>query len=180
MPVAQDTRPIRILYLINHLLCVFMIASRYILMNNIMFKITGTVLTGTTHYYYGESRYHAEHPWDNHCLEGSTAKMQKIDDEDRVTVRGHKAKEEGFNILQDMVFDAMHNVVLNIISQHLHYYLEKGMLPRSEVEKQDSRFVIILICNVYRRTTEDSKTFITVHIKKSYIFYRPQNNDGPL
>ena len=149
MPVAQDTRPIRILYLINHLLCVFMVASRYIFMNNIMFKITGTVLTGTTHYYYGESRYHAKHPWDKRCLEESTAKMQKIDDEDWVTVRAQMAKEEGFtglsilrlyklygfNILQDMVFDAMHNV-LNIISQHLHYYLEKGMLPRSEVEKR--------------------------------------------
>lgn len=32
----------------------------------------------------------------------------------------------GFNILQDMVFDAMHNVVLNIISQHFTTTLRKG------------------------------------------------------
>ena len=76
--------------------------------------------------------------------------MQKIEDEDRVSVRAQMAKEEGFtglstlhrlyklyrfNILEDMVFDAMHNVVLNVVSQHLHYYTEKGMLT-SEVEKR--------------------------------------------
>ena len=40
----------------------------------------------------------------------------------------------GFNILEDMVFDAMHNNALNVVIQHLHYYVEKDMLPKRTVE----------------------------------------------
>ena len=40
----------------------------------------------------------------------------------------------GFNILEDMVFDAMHNIALNVASQHLHCYVEKDMVPKRTVE----------------------------------------------
>ncbi len=78
------------------------------------------------------------------------AAMQRVDDEERVSVRARLAKEEGFtglsilhrlnklygfDVLQDMVFDAMHNVVLNVASQHLHHYAEEKLLSR-EVEKR--------------------------------------------
>ena len=78
--------------------------------------------------------------------------MKAIEDEDRVSVRSQLAKESGFtglsilhrlhalygfNVLTDTVFDAMHNISLNVVSQHLHYFLEKDMLvPKPKVEKR--------------------------------------------
>ena len=41
----------------------------------------------------------------------------------------------GFDFLRDMVFDEMHNIALNGVSNHLHYYIEKRMLPNVEVAK---------------------------------------------
>ena len=59
-----------------------------------------------------------------------------VDAEDRVSVRANLAKETGFtglsilhrlyylygfNVLCDLVFDAMHNIPLNVVSNHLHH-----------------------------------------------------------
>ena len=75
--------------------------------------------------------------------------MISIDDEDRISVRAQKAKDGGFtgvsilhrlnklynfNVLDDTVFDAMHNVALNVISQHLHYYADNGFFDKTNVE----------------------------------------------
>ena len=46
----------------------------------------------------------------------------------------------GFNILTDMVYDAMHNVPINVIRMHLYRYVEENMLPKAEVEPRLDQF----------------------------------------
>ena len=43
-----------------------------------------------------------------------------------------------FNILTDMVYDAMHNVPINVIRMHLHHV--ENMLPKGEVEARLDQF----------------------------------------
>ena len=119
-----------------------------------VYMTTGTLLSGTTHYYYGDARFHAKYPYNERCLADTVPELHNIEEEDRPSVRRRKAKEAGFtglsilhrlyhlygfDILKDTVFDAMHNVVLNVVRQHLQYYIEKGMLPKG-VETCLNRF----------------------------------------
>lgn len=116
--------------------------------------IIGTLLSGSKHYYFGDARYHAKHPYQDRCLADTLPELCDIEEEDRPSVRRRNAKEAGFtglsilhrlsrlygfDILKDTVFDAMHNIPLNVIHQHLHYYLEKGLLSK-DVEIRLSRF----------------------------------------
>jgi len=39
-----------------------------------------------------------------------------------------------------MVYDAMHNVPINVLRMHLHRYIEEKMLPKAEVEKRLDQF----------------------------------------
>jgi len=39
-----------------------------------------------------------------------------------------------------MVYDAMHNVPINVIRMHLHRYIEENMLPKGEVEARLDQF----------------------------------------
>ena len=71
--------------------------------------------------------------------------MKEIDQEEGPSVRANKSKETGFtglsilhqlnslygfNIMQNLVFDAIHNISLNVASHHLHYYFnEVGIGP---------------------------------------------------
>lgn len=76
--------------------------------------------------------------------------MRKVDDE-RVSVHSLLARNcgftglsilhrlhalTGFDVLQDTVYDAMHNVPLNVVKSHLHRYFEENILSRSEIEKR--------------------------------------------
>jgi len=42
----------------------------------------------------------------------------------------------GFNVTLDLVFDAMHNIPLNVASHHLHYYFNEGILTKQAVDKE--------------------------------------------
>ena len=42
----------------------------------------------------------------------------------------------GFNVLRDLVFDAMHNIPLNVVSNHLHHYLDEGIISPAEIEER--------------------------------------------
>jgi len=46
----------------------------------------------------------------------------------------------GFNVLNDLVFDAMHNIPINVVKMHLHRYMENNILPKAVVEKRLSEF----------------------------------------
>ena len=96
--------------------------------------------------------------------------MKNIECEDRPTVHATMARESGFtglsilhrlyaaygfNILKDLTFDAMHDITLNIIHQHLQRYFEAGILSRNEIDvrlpcshSMDIRYIanISLIC----------------------------------
>lgn len=91
-----------------------------------------------TNYYYGDFHYHNRHPWPAKNLQLSLLKMKDVELEDRPTIRNNKAKQSGFtgvsilhslnalygfDVIKDLVFDAMHNIPLNVASHHLHYYL---------------------------------------------------------
>ena len=76
--------------------------------------------------------------------------MKEIDQEERPSIRANRSKETGFtglsilhqlnslygfNVMQDLVFDAMHNIPLNVASHHLHYYFNEGILKKQDVDK---------------------------------------------
>ena len=103
-----------------------------------------------SHYYYGKFRYHFHHAWSPRELKSSLPIMKEIDEEERPSVRANKSKQAGFtgisilhqlnplynfNVIQDLVFDAMHNIPLNVASHHLHYYFNEGILTKQDVDK---------------------------------------------
>ena len=84
--------------------------------------LLGTLLdrsvSTSSHYYFGNCRYHAKYPPEKRSLSDSVRDMNDIEDEDRVSVRAKLAKEMGFtglsplhrlhklygfNVLEDMV-----------------------------------------------------------------------------
>jgi len=104
---------------------------------------------GTSQYYYGKFRFHARHPWSPRSLEPAVPEMKKIEAEDRRSNRAQSARRTGytglsilhrlhslygFDVLHDTVYDAMHNIPLNVASHHLQYYFDNEILNRSEVE----------------------------------------------
>ena len=42
----------------------------------------------------------------------------------------------GFNVITDLVFDAMHNIPLNVANHHLQYYFNEGILSCQEVNRK--------------------------------------------
>ena len=40
----------------------------------------------------------------------------------------------GFDVLHDLVFDVMHNVPLNVVGNHLHYYLDERIISPNQIE----------------------------------------------
>ena len=93
-----------------------------------------------SNYYYGNFRYRFRHAWSARELESSLPVMKEVDEEERPSVRANKSKQTGFtgisilhqlnplynfNVIQDLVFDAMHNIPLNLASHHLHYYFNE-------------------------------------------------------
>ena len=76
--------------------------------------------------------------------------MVKIEQEERVTVAAHMSKESGFtgvsqlhrlyslyqfDILQDLVFDVMHLVPLNLVKRRLDYFLQKREIDIADLDK---------------------------------------------
>lgn len=112
--------------------------------------LTGERNPSGTNYYYGNFRYHFRHAWSARELESSLPMMKEVDEEERPSVRANKSKQTGFtgisilhqlnplynfNVMQDLVFDAMHNIPLNVASHHLHYYFNEGILTKQDVDK---------------------------------------------
>jgi hypothetical protein len=117
--------------------------------HNIYLNPTGTQGSESTHYYYGNYRYHSRYPSAERDLNMFVQTMKDIECEDRPTVHATMARESGFtglsilhrlyaaygfNILKDITFDAMHDITLNIIHHHLQRYFEAGILSRNEID----------------------------------------------
>ena len=112
-------------------------------------KFLGERYPETTSYYYGNFRYRLRYPWPRRTLSSSLKDMQRVDVEDRPSVRASLSREcgftglsilhrlnslYGFDVILDTVYDAMHNIPLNVASHHLHYYLNEGKLTASILE----------------------------------------------
>lgn len=74
-------------------------------------------------------------------------KMTEVEQEERKTVFENLSREigflgvsllhrlnalYGFDVLQDLVFDAMHLVSLNIVNRRVQYWLSNGILDKEE------------------------------------------------
>lgn len=107
--------------------------------------------TGGTQLYYGSYRYHYRNQWPQRTLNESIIDMDRVDQEDRSSVRRRMASETGFtgiselhrlhslykfDVLNDLVFDAMHTLLLNVVKRHLDYYKDQGYLSDPIVEKK--------------------------------------------
>ena len=98
--------------------------------------------------YYTNNRFHFNHRWPSRQLDQSVGEMTWVDEEDRISVRQRLASQTGFtglsilhrfykfDVLQDLVFDTMHTLVLRVLHSHLNYYTEKEYLRDSEVERR--------------------------------------------
>ena len=104
-----------------------------------------------TNYYYDKYRYQFHYGWPSKKLSTSLPQMKLVDMEDRPSTQTAKAKSTGFtglsilhrlhalygfDVLYDLVFDAMHNIPLNVASHHLHYYFNEGILSAQEVDRR--------------------------------------------
>ena len=131
------------------------VALRVILHGYVFIRIStsyaGEKNPSGTNYYYGNFRYHFRHEWKPRTLDTSLPLMKEIDMEDCPSIRTSRAKLTGFtglsilhrlnalygfDVLRDLVFDVMHNVPLNIASNHLHYYFNEGILSTNDVDRR--------------------------------------------
>ena len=114
-------------------------------------KYIGERYQFTSQYYYGNYRYHTRYPWSQKNLISCIPHMKRTETEDRVTVRTTIAKETGFtglsilhrlhhlygfNVLTDTVFDAMHNLPLNVGLHHMNYYFDEEIVSKQEVDQR--------------------------------------------
>ena len=94
----------------------------------------GTTLEGGSTYYYGENRLHFRFPWEKRNLGDDVELMCTIGEEERCSVRATLSKCSGytgisilhrlhklygFDVIQDTVFDMMHNLPLNVVRKYI-------------------------------------------------------------
>ena len=102
-------------------------------------------------YYYGDARQRSRYPPEARELENELPMMHSVAAEDVRSMRVTAARETGytglsalhrlhslygFNVIKDLVFDAMHNLPLNIARQHLRRYSEEKLVDFRQVESR--------------------------------------------
>ena len=113
--------------------------------------LRGTNIANQSTYYIANNRYHARFPVEARVLEDEVAKMSEIESEDRPTVRGALARQNGytglsilhrlhklygFNVILDTVFDMMHNIPLNVVRKDLNRCLSDETVSKSTLDKR--------------------------------------------
>ena len=106
---------------------------------------------GEKQLYYGNYRYHYRHQWFKRNLQQAVINMDRVDDEDRISIRRKIASETGFtgkselhrlhalyqfDTLNDLVFDIMHTLLLGVVKCHIDYYKDQGYLSDPEIEER--------------------------------------------
>ena len=109
----------------------------------------GTTLEGGNTYYYGENRYHSRYPWEKRNVDDDVELMRTIGEEDRCSVQANLSKRTGytgisvlhrlhklygFDVIQDTVFDMMHNLPLNVVRKHIKRVIEEGKVDKNVLE----------------------------------------------
>ena len=89
--------------------------------------------------------------WPQRTLSESAIDMDRVDQEDRSSVRRRLASETGFtgiselhrlnllykfDVLHDLVFDTMHTLLLGVVKRHLDYYKDQGYLSDPVIEER--------------------------------------------
>ena len=93
--------------------------------------------------YYNNYCFYYRHPWPQQTLTDSLDIINRVDQEDRVTIRRKLASQSGFtglsilhrlyhlyqfDILRDLVFDSMHTLILRVVHRHLQHYMHERFL----------------------------------------------------
>ena len=96
-------------------------------------------------------RYHHRHQWPQRIIGDSVIDMDRVDQEDRVSIRRRVASDTGFtgrsqlhrlhalyqfDVLNDLVFDIMHTLLLGVVKRHLDYYKDQGYLNDPIIEER--------------------------------------------
>ena len=108
---------------------------------------TGIYLPVQRHYYYPGFREHYRFPWEKRNLKDEIPRMTEVEQEERRTVFENLSRDTGFlgvpqlhrlnalysfDVLHDLVFDAMHLISLNIVKRRVQYWLSNGILNKDE------------------------------------------------
>ena len=111
----------------------------------------GTWLNEERHYYYPGFRQHFRHSWQKRVLEDELPIMNDIEQEERQTYFLRRSRDAGFNglsllhrlnplyqfnILTDLVFDAMHLLPLNIVKNHFTKLLSGEVMDERGLAQQ--------------------------------------------
>ena len=106
---------------------------------------TGQWVATKRHYYYPGFRENYQLPLDKRSIVDELPLMVDIEQEERVTVALERSRESGFlgvsqlhrlhklykfDVLQDLVFDAVHLIPLNLVKRRLEYLLSNSLVDQ--------------------------------------------------
>ena len=115
-------------------------------------KLIGQKSDRSTHYYYGNNRYHCRYPWGNRDIQLEQDNLFDLDNETRKSMRKKQSSDKGFtgtsllhkylyplygfDILHHMVIDIFHTVLLNVCRNQLQRVLELELLDTSYLDEE--------------------------------------------
>ena len=142
--------------------------------------------SGGTQLYYGNYRYHFRNQWPQRTLSSSLDDMENAEEEERVSVRRQLASDAGFtgksilhrlhvlykfDIINDMVFDVMHTILLGNVKRHLDFYKDRGYLQAADIEKRLNKMPWTAGMRFYILTT-----YILCSVNIAYIMHTHMYN----
>ena len=111
--------------------------------------LLGTWLSEHNHNYYPNFRRQYRHPYQKRLLAEELPKMKALEEEERPTYFQRMSKENGllglsvlrrlyplygFDVLRDTVFDAMHQLPLNVVKNNFERWLSQGFLDKKDLD----------------------------------------------
>ena len=119
-------------------------------------KLTGQQSEYCNRYCYGNNRYHCRYPWPKRNIELELETLYDVDNETRKSARKTLSSEkgflgpsvlhrylyplDGFDILQHMVIDVFHTVLLNLCKYQIQRMLELELLDTSYLDEKVKTF----------------------------------------
>lgn len=111
---------------------------------------TGQWISERRHYYYPGYRKDYRFQTATRSISEELPLMAEIEQEERITVALERSKETGFlgvsqlhrlhklynfDVLRDLVFDAMHLVPLNLVKRRLDYLISNSLVDRDKLQE---------------------------------------------
>lgn len=111
---------------------------------------TGQWISERRHYYYPGYRKDYRFQTATRSINEEVPLMAEIEQEERITVALERSKESGFlgvsqlhrlhklynfDVLRDLVFDAMHLVPLNLVKRRLDYLISNSLVDRDKLQE---------------------------------------------